>query len=162
MQLKNKTALVTGGNSGLGLEITKLLLKNGAKVYVLGRDTGKLQTLKLNIKSKNLNTIKCDLRNYQEIKQTLKKIKKLDVLINNAGIISYRLLEKHDPRNIKDIIDTNLLGTIYITRELLPIFKKQNSGTIINVASTSGLMTGGHTQESVYMASKFGISRMKR
>ena len=56
MQLKNKTALVTGGNSGLGLEITKLLLKNGAKVYVLGRDTGKLQTLKLNIKPIYENT----------------------------------------------------------------------------------------------------------
>lgn len=143
MELENKTAIVTGGNSGLGLEIVKELKKKNCKVVVVGRTDSDLT---------------CDLRKYEEIKALENKIDKVDILINCAGIIAYQPLEKHDPQNIADVVNTNLLGTIYMTQMVLPKMIAQNSGIILNVSSTSGLMTGGHSGESVYMASKYGVS----
>jgi short-subunit dehydrogenase len=143
MELKNKTAIVTGGNSGLGLQIVKELKKKKCRVIVVGR--------------KNSDLI-CDLRDYKQIKALEKKIDKVDILINCAGIGAHQKLEEHDPENVEDIIKTNLLGTIYMTQLILPKMISQNSGTILNVSSTSGLMTGGYGSESVYMASKYGVS----
>lgn len=158
MKLKNKVALITGGTSGLGFEIAKQLIGKGAEVIILGRSEKNVKGARTKLNSKFVSTLVCDLRKYDQIKDALKKIERLDILINCAGIIAYQPLDLHDPKNIKDIIDANLLGTIYATRELLPVFKKQNSGTILNVSSTSGLMTGGHPQQCAYIASKFGVS----
>lgn len=158
MNLKNKTILITGGNSGLGFEIAKEAVKKQSKVIILGKDNQNLENAKKLLNSPLVSTLLCDLRDQKQIELIVKKIKKIDVLINCAGIIAYHPLEKHEAKNIKDIIDTNLLGTILVTRAVLPLMKKANSGTIVNVASTSGLMTGGHANESVYMASKFGVS----
>ena len=158
MNLKNKTALVTGGNSGLGFEIVKQLVKDKCKVIILGKDQQKIQKAKKKLKSSLVSVLTCDLRDFSQIKQAAKKIKTIDILINCAGIISYQPLEIHDPQNIKDIIEVNLLGTIYMTRAILIKMKKKNFGTIMNVSSTSGLMTGGHPYESVYIASKHGVA----
>jgi NADP-dependent 3-hydroxy acid dehydrogenase YdfG len=153
-----KNVLISGGNSGLGLEVTKILLTKGYAVTILGKNQQALDKVKDELNSSNLSCIQCDLRNYEEIHQKISSINNLDILINCAGIIAYKKLDEQDPKNIKDIIETNLLGTIYLTKELLPIFKKQNSGIIMNISSTSGLMTGGHAEESVYVASKYGVT----
>jgi len=153
-----KKVLISGGNSGLGLEITKLLLQKGYAVIILGKDAAKLESTKLQLNSDNLTTIQCDLRDHAEIASKLAEIDDIDILINNAGIINYAKLDEQSPENIKDIIDTNLLGTIYLTRQLLPQFKKRNSGTILNISSTSGLITGGHSEECAYVASKYGVT----
>jgi len=158
MNLKNKTILITGGNSGLGFEIAKILLEKGSKIIILGKDKTRTKDALQKLNSNSVSTIVCDLRNLSEIEKAAKKIKKLDVLVNCAGIIAYQPLEKHDSQNIKDILDTNLLGTVYMTRSILPLMKKNNSGTIMNISSTSGLPTGGHAYESVYMASKYGVA----
>ncbi|MBN2016035.1 SDR family oxidoreductase [Candidatus Dojkabacteria bacterium] len=153
-----KKVLITGGTSGLGLEIAKKLSRKKYHVTILGKDESKLENVKNDLRSKNISTIKCDLRNYQEIKRELKKVKDIDILINNAGIIAYEKIEKHDPGNIKEIIDVNLLGAIFVTKELIPLFKRKNSGIILNISSTSGLVTGGHAEECAYVASKFGVT----
>jgi NADP-dependent 3-hydroxy acid dehydrogenase YdfG len=153
-----KKVLISGGNSGLGLEIAKLLLQKSYTVIILGKDSAKLESTKLQLNSANLSTIECDLRDHVEISKKLAGVDDIDILINNAGIIAYVKLDKQSPENIKDIIDTNLLGTIYLTRQLLPQFKKRNSGTILNVSSTSGLITGGHSEECAYVASKYGVT----
>jgi len=153
-----KHVLISGGNAGLGLEVAKLLLKKDYAVTILSKDAGKLEKVKAEINSPNLEILPCDLRSYAEIKKAAESIKQLDMLINCAGIIAYKKLDEHDPQNIKDIIDTNLLGTIFLTRELLPIFKEQKSGLIMNVSSTSGLPTGGHPEECAYVASKYGVT----
>ncbi|MBU0618647.1 SDR family oxidoreductase [Patescibacteria group bacterium] len=158
MNLKNKTALVTGGNSGLGFEIVKQLVKNKCKVIILGKDGKKVKAAKKKLKSSLVSTLTCNLQDFSQIEQAVKKTKNIDILINCAGIIAYQPLEIHDPQNIKDIVEVNLLGTIYMTRAILPKMKKKNSGTIINISSTSGLMTGGHPNESVYIASKHGVT----
>lgn len=158
MNLKNKTALITGGNSGLGFEIAKVLVKRNCKAIILGRDKQKVEKAKKKLNSPLVSTLICDLRDFNQIKITTKKIRDIDVLINCAGIIAYQPLDKHDPQNIRDVIETNLLGTIYMTRAILPKMEKKNSGMIINVSSSSGLMTGGHPYESVYIASKYGVT----
>ncbi len=158
MKLKSKTILVTGGNSGLGFEISELLVSKKANVIMLSKDKKKLENAKKELNSKNVSTIACDIRDNNQVETSLEKVKDLDILINCAGVINYQPLEKVDSQNIKNIIDTNLLGTIYVTRQLLPIFKKKNSGTIVNISSTSGLLTGGHPNECVYIASKFGVT----
>jgi 3-oxoacyl-[acyl-carrier protein] reductase len=143
MNLTNKTIVITGGNSGLGLAIVNELKTKDCHIITVGKTNSDLT---------------CDLRDQNQINTLTDKINKVDVLINCAGIIAYSPLESHDSQNIKDIIDTNLLGTICMTKMILTKMIAQNSGTILNVASTSGLMTGGHAGESVYMASKFGVS----
>lgn len=158
MKLKNKTVLITGASSGLGFETAKLLVKKGAKVIVLGKDESRVEQARKDLNSSLVSTIVCDIRSSDQVNKTVGKIKKLDVLINSAGIIAYCPLEKHDPQNIKDIIDTNLLGTIYITKSILRLMKKNNNGTIVNISSTSGLPSGGHANESIYMASKYGVT----
>lgn len=156
--MKTKTALISGGNSGLGLEIAKLLSKKNYKIIILGKDKNKLEVAKKKIASKNVTSLVCDLREYTNIKKIETKIKSVDILINCAGIIAYQKLEEHDAQNIKDIVDVNLLGTIYLTKTVYPYMKKRNDGVIVNVSSTSGLPSGGHANQSVYIASKFGIS----
>lgn len=158
MNLKNKTILITGGNSGLGFEVAKELVKKQSKVIILGKDRQKVEKAKKLLGFSSVTGLVCDLRDHKQIERVVKNIKDIDVLINCAGIIAYHPLDKHDVQNIKDVIDTNLLGTIYMTRAMLPKMKKKNSGIIINVSSTSGLMTGGHPNESVYIASKFGVT----
>lgn len=158
MNLTNKKALITGGNSGLGFEIVKELVKKVCQVIILGRDKQRVEKAKEKLNSSLVSTIVCDLRDNNQIEIAAKKIKNIDILINCAGVVAYQPLEIHDPQNIRDIIETNLLGTIYMTRAILPKMKKKNSGTIVNISSTSGLMTGGHPHECVYMASKYGVT----
>lgn len=158
MKLKNKTILITGANSGLGLEIAKLLVEKGERVIILGKDKVGVETACKSLNSTLASIMVCDIRSSDQVEKTVGKIKKLDILINCAGIIAYYPLEKHAPQNIKDVIDTNLLGTIYVTKSVLSLMKKNNCGTIINISSTSGLPSGGHANESVYMASKYGVT----
>jgi uncharacterized protein len=156
--MKSKTVLISGGNSGLGFEIAKQLVKKNYQVIILGKDKNKLIQATKKLASSSVSYLLCDLRNYQNIKNIESKLMKVDILINCAGIIAYQKLDQHDPEDIKDIINVNLLGTIFLTKAVYPHMKKRNDGTILNVSSTSGLATGGHPEESVYVASKFGVS----
>lgn len=97
-----KKVLITGGNSGLGLEVAKQLLKKDYEVIILGKNKDKLQKVKDDLNNPNLSTIQCDLRDSEEIEEKLAEIGELDILINNAGIIAYQQLEDHEVQNIKD------------------------------------------------------------
>ena len=149
MVLTGKKALVTGGNSGLGLEVVKELIKTKCKVVILGKDTTKVEEAKLDLKSNLVSSVICDLRSQPQIEKTVQQVGDIDILINCAGIIAYQPLPAHDPKNIRDIVETNLLGTIYVTRSVLPSMLARNSGIIMNISSTSGLPTGGSPNESV-------------
>jgi short-subunit dehydrogenase len=158
MDLKNKTVLVTGGNTGLGFEIVKQLVQKNCKVMLLGKDEKKVKEAAKQLNSNKVTPKVCDLREPKQIEKVTKGLKSIDILINAAGIIAYRPLEEHSEELIYDLVNTNLLGTIFMTRAILPKMKKQNAGTIVNVSSSSGLMTGGHPDETVYIASKFGVT----
>lgn len=158
MELTNKRVLITGGNSGLGYEIAKELIKAKSRVIILGKDDLKVDMAKKDLDSDLITSVVCDLKSQSEIEKTIKEIGDIDILINCAGVIAYSPLVVHKPDSIKNIIETNLLGTIFTTQAVLPSMIKNNRGIVLNVSSTTGLPTGGNPNESVYAASKFGVS----
>lgn len=152
MNLKDKTILITGGNSGLGFEIAKLLVPKKAKIILLSRNPERLETAREKLNTPLVSTLTCDISNGSQIKKVASEIDHVDVLINNAGVLQYGQLEDHSYEKIQKVINVNLAGSIYITKAFLP---KMTEGTIVNIVSTSGLV--GRPNEAVYIASKWGL-----
>lgn len=158
MNLSGKTALVTGSSDGLGRLIAIELANEGVEVILLARREEKLKECQNFIQGTNgkCRYITCDITNSEQVDEKLSEITQLDFLINNAGVIQDKLeLDEMDNDLIDRIIDVNVKGTIYITKKLLPIFRKQKSGHIVNVSSKAGVRIS--PGRSVYVASKFAI-----
>lgn len=150
-----KTVLITGGNSGIGASCAITFATNNYKVYILGRDKQKLETVKkLN---SNIDCIECDIQNKSKLQEVIDKIENIDVLINCAGVInSGEEEETLDLETLDYVLDINLKGTI--TTSLLTIEKMINNnikGTIINISSIAA--HNGSKYFPIYSASKGGI-----
>lgn len=156
MELKNKTAIVTGGSEGLGLSIIKNLLKEGCKVHMISRDVAKQKAVTKELNDSNLFSHEADVSDYAQVEKTMKEIGDADILINNAGIWLEGSLDDNSPEAISNVIDVNTKGVIYCTKAVLPRFKEKNDGFILNISSTSGLK--GRSSQSVYVASKFAVT----
>ena len=146
-----KVILITGISSGFGKQTAELLAAEGHKVYgTIRRD---VET------SPSVSVLKLDLTNIVSIKQAVQTIMekegRIDVLVNNAGMHTGGPIETSPVENIKLQMDTNFMGMVYITREVLPEMRKQAFGTIINFSSIGGLM--GLPFQAFYSASKFAI-----
>ena len=156
MKLKGKTALVTGGGSGLGLAVARLLLEKGMKVAICGRTEKTLIKAAEELDSDDLSIFVCDVREHEQVEQMVGQIGQIDVLVNAAGIwVESRDLEDYTQTDIDEVIDINLKGTVIVTKQVLDQMKERNTGYIVNVASTSGLV--GRAGETIYCASKFGV-----
>ena len=146
-----KVILITGISSGFGRQTAGLLAANGHIVYGTVR--------KGTIIIPDVNTLILDLTNTNTIKQAVQAIiqkeGRLDVLINNAGMHTGGPIETSPIENIKLQMDTNFLGMVNLTREVLPVMRSQGGGTIINFSSIGGLM--GLPFQAFYSASKFAI-----
>ncbi len=155
---KNKTALVTGGAQGFGLDITKRFLKSGAKVIIWDLDPKALEKASKEINSPNLSSNIVDVSNFKEVESTTKQIIKstnIDILINNAGITGpTATLWEYDVEMWKKIIDINLMGIFNCCRTIVPNMIKNNYGRIVNVASVAG--KDGNANASAYSAGKAG------
>ena len=103
--------------------------------------------------------VEADVANFEQcekmVKQTIEKLGKIDVLVNNAGIIKDNLLLRMTKEEFESVIDVNLVGTFNVTRHVIPYMVKQRSGRIINIASIVGVM--GNAGQTNYSASKAGI-----
>jgi len=152
--LKNKKALITGGSSGLGLEIAKILKGRGAKVTIAARNLDKLEKAAKEI-GNDIEYFEMDVSNLSEVKRNSEQFDKIDILVNSAGIIQYDKLENHELEDINKIININLAGAIYCTRMAINGMKERGDGSIVNISSTSGLY--GRANETVYVASKWGL-----
>tara|TARA_A100000164_G_C21871877_1_gene755579 strand:- start:647 stop:1321 length:675 start_codon:yes stop_codon:yes gene_type:complete len=145
--------VVTGASKGIGENICKRLIKKGHKVVGLAR----------NIKKKKINMIQCDVSSPESVDKAVKEIKKIGKvtgLINAAGIASLNLALFMPKDSIIKILNTNLLGTIYMSKRISPLLIKNNNGFIINFSTIAvPLAMKG---ESVYVASKAGIEGFTR
>ena len=147
----SKVILITGVSSGFGRETALMLSDAGHKVYGTVR--------KLPATLGNVQVLQMDLTDHASIKKAVELIiakeGRIDVLINNAGMHTGGPAETTPPENIKLQIDTNLIGTIVLTRETIPWMREQGGGRIINFSSIGGLM--GLPFQPYYSAAKFAL-----
>ena len=151
---------ITGASSGIGKAAAKEFTRTGSKVFVSSRRKTELERLNNELKEENLSVeiFPCNVASSTNVDQTVKKIlvsSKIDCLINNAGITSFKLAEDNSINEIDDIIHTNLLGPIYSIKSVLPSMIKNGGGTIINILSV--VTKKVFSQSSAYSASKHGL-----
>lgn len=160
MDINNSNVLITGGSSGIGKETAKLFIANGAKVVITGRDENKLNSVAAEIGAIPLQFDIGDLASIPEkSKEAMALLEgKIDVLINNAGIGVFPILGEITEQNLVDVYTTNVFGLALLTQEIVPFFKAQKNGNIINLGSTASLK--GFARGSVYAASKFAVRGM--
>ncbi|MDG1657688.1 MAG: SDR family oxidoreductase [Crocinitomicaceae bacterium] len=160
MKIQNSTILVTGGSSGIGKETARQFALNGARVVITGRDEVKLKNTADEIGAIPLPFDIADLKSIPaKARQILDLLDgSIDVLVNNAGVGVFPLLGEITEEDLLSTYNTNVFGLTLLTQELLPTFKSQQSGNIINIASTASLK--GFARGTVYAASKFAVRGM--
>ena len=155
---KEKTALVTGGAQGFGLDIAKRFLQSGAKVIIWDIDPKMTEKAVEELNNPNLSVNIVDVSNYKEVENCVNQIIKksnIDILINNAGITGPTAsLWEYDVEIWKKVVDINLLGTFNCCRTIVPNMIKNNYGRIVNVASVAG--KDGNANASAYSVGKAG------
>lgn len=155
---KNKVVVVTGGTDGIGRALVDQLLSFGAKVATCGRNNDKMYTLQAAHPSAPLHTMVADVSKEQEcsrfIESTIEAFGTIDILINNAGRSMRGLFKDLDIEVFKQLMDTNLYGTVYCTKYALPYIIKQKGG-IVGISSVAGYR--GLPGRTAYSASKFAM-----
>jgi len=155
---KNRTALVTGGAQGFGLDIAKRFLKSGAKVIIWDIDPKMIEKAIKDLDNSNLSSNIVDVSDYKEVENCINEITKknnIDILINNAGITGPTAsLWEYDVKMWKKVVDINLMGTFNCCRTIVPNMIKNNYGRIVNVASVAG--KDGNANASAYSVGKAG------
>ncbi len=164
----NKTALITGATAGIGEATALLLAKNGYNIIITGRRGSRLEQLKKKIESETkaeVLSLTFDVRKLPEVKQAIssldKKWKQIDVLVNNAGLsVGLSHIDKGEIDDWERMIDTNIKGLLYVTREVSPLMVERKSGHIINIASIAGkeVYDGGN----VYCATKHAVDALSK
>ena len=165
-RLKDKVAIVTGGNSGIGEAIAELFASEGAKVVVasLGASAKDNIAKKLKAMGADYMMIPCDISNVEDVKKcfdkTMKKYGRLDVMVNNAGVLEKGLLpiDKFELDAWEWVTKINTFGTMLCIKHATNIMKEQLGGSIINIASVAANGFGG----SVYVSTKAAICGVTR
>jgi short-subunit dehydrogenase len=159
-RLEDKTVLITGGASGIGKIMVRLMLERKAKVIVWDINQERIdETLSEFSKKGDVFGFNVDVSKVEQIQETARKVKQeigvVDVLINNAGIIVGKFFNEHSVTDITKTMDINANAPMFITMEFLDDMLSQNSGHICNIASSGGLIS--NPQMSVYVASKWSL-----
>ena len=162
--LKGKKAIVTGGGKGLGKATAIAFAKEGIDVAITGRNEENLINTVTELKSYGVDAIYelFDVGNHEEVKDGIERIlhqfNSVDILVNNAGIAAFGSFLEMSPDKWNAIIQTNVMGMYYVTKEVLPYLITKNEGDIINISSTAGIT--GNANTSAYSASKFAVIGM--
>lgn len=160
--IENKVVVITGASSGLGEATARLLAKKGAKVALGARRTEKLEAIVHDIRAEGgqAEFIGMDITKPQEVQALIEKalsaFGQIDVLVNNAGLMSIAPLSVLKVDEWDRMIDINIKGVLYGIAATLPVFQKQNFGHFINLASVAGIKVfspGG----TVYSGTKFAV-----
>ena len=158
----NKLAIITGGARGIGKQIALTFAKEGYNIAINYRtESEDLKNTKKEIEENNVKcfTFQGDVTNFKDCEQFVKQIVEefgnIDVLVNNAGITRDTLLMRMKEEDFKQVIDTNLIGTFNVTKNVISYMMKARSGRIINISSVVGI--SGNAGQTNYSASKAGI-----
>jgi len=161
MSVNEKVAINTGSSSGIGLDASVTLARNGFLTYATMRNLDKSSIVtaaaekeKLPIKVQQLD-VTDDQSVSNAIQTIISETGRIDVLVNNAGYGLIGAFEELSIDEIKNQYETNLFGLIRVTQVVLPIMRKQKSGTVVNVSSGAGLF--GYPSGSAYVSTKFAI-----
>ena len=159
MNLRNATALVTGGSSGIGRAIAQALIDAGARVAITGRNETRLVEA---AKAIGVHAIKADVSSEDDVTRTYReffdKFGHLDILVNNAAFGERRSLVDMDRARFDAILQTNVIGMMLMSREAARHFIERKSGNIVNIGSTAGVR--GAANGTSYYASKFAVRGM--
>lgn len=158
---QQKVAIVTGSSSGIGYATSLLLARNGFHTYATMRNIGRSADVQ-EIAYKErlpLEVIQLDVNDDASIRDSIEKVEseneRIDVLVNNAGYGLVGAFEDLSVEEIKSQFETNFFGVIRLTQQVLPIMRKQKSGTIVNISSGAGRI--GFPGMSAYVSSKFAL-----
>ena len=161
--LTDKVCLITGASSGIGFAIAKLFALNGAVVYVNSSKEDKVDwavsIIREESKNERVFALSFDINDYETVSDGIRKVyslhKKIDVLVNNAGIAPSGLTGFTDPKVIESTFNTNVLSLINITQLAVKLMLRKGSGSIINLSSIMGI--NGASGMSSYSASKAAV-----
>src|ERR671925_1883366 len=166
--IKGKVAIVTGAGGGVGKAISKRLASEGCKIIMLGRDRTKLQKTASEIGSKkNTMIVTADITKEAEvlsaIDQTINSFDKIDILVNNAGTINDPVpFHEMSEDQWDELVKTNLVGTLRMTKAVIPLMMNNRAGSIINISSVLGIRSIPKVPLSVYGVTKAGVIMFTR
>lgn len=158
-----KVVVVTGASRGIGNQIARQLIQKGYQV-IANYNKSEQQAQKLKQENPNVDIFKADVSERKQVKEmidyVIKKYKKIDVLVNNAGISQNKLFTEVTDEDWEKIIKNNLYSTFCVTQESLPYMIQQKNGCIINISSIWGIV--GASCETIYSVAKAGIDGMTK
>jgi short-subunit dehydrogenase len=157
-----KISVISGGTSGLGLEIASFLIKSGKNVLILGKNNNKLADASLRLKKTSKNSLTESMICNVGIEEDIKKVGKflavnsfeVEYLFNNAGMGLFTKAHNSTSALIDTVFEANLKGMILLTSEILRLTPEEQELTIVNIMSTSALF--GRAEETIYCAAKWG------
>ena len=156
-----KVAVVTGSSSGIGLQTSLMLARNGFITYASMRTPERTTVIKTAVEKENLpiKVVQLDVTDDDSVKSAIRTIEseagRIDILVNNAGYALGGALEDLSMEEIKAQHETNILGLIRVTQSVLPIMRRQKSGIIVNLSSATGIF--GIPGASAYTSTKFAV-----
>ncbi|MFZ0452467.1 MAG: SDR family NAD(P)-dependent oxidoreductase [Ignavibacteriaceae bacterium] len=164
--LKNKIVLITGASSGIGRACASAFAKEGTNLILAARRLERLNEIaETLIKENNIKvlTVEIDVRNYENVKNIFsnlpKEWKNIDILINNAGLArGFSTIYEGDVEHWEEMIDTNIKGLLYVTRQILPNMVERKLGHVINIGSTAGHEV--YKNGNVYCATKYAVDAL--
>ena len=163
MRLKDKTAIITGGGTGIGLATARAFCQEGAKVILFGRRKEKLEKAVEKLGDSAI-IVQGDMTNNNDldklINETLHNFKKIDILVNNAGLFNGSPLHEISDSQWDEIMDINIRSVFQLTRRVLPVMLSQKYGSIIHISSILGLIAV--PQVAAYNVSKGALNQFSR
>jgi 3-oxoacyl-[acyl-carrier protein] reductase len=165
--IDGKVALVTGGSRGIGREIVRLLASEGADVtffYRADKDAARAVESESREAGRKVTGLQVDVRDAraceEAVEAVLERAERIDILVNNSGVVRDNLLASLSDEELGDVLETNVQGVFHVTRAVVPAMLRQRGGSIINIGSVSGLK-GGRGQVP-YAASKGAVDAFTR